>query len=50
VARQRLKTMLEFTETVDRWSAQMEKEPRPKLLALLRLGSRIVNLLPGTRK
>jgi DNA-binding transcriptional regulator GbsR (MarR family) len=50
VARQRLKTMLEFTETVDRWYAQMAKVPRPKLLALLRLGSRIVNLLPGTRK
>jgi DNA-binding transcriptional regulator GbsR (MarR family) len=50
VARARLKTMLEFTETVERWYAQMAKVPRPKLLALLRLGSRIVNLLPSARK
>jgi DNA-binding transcriptional regulator GbsR (MarR family) len=50
VARERLKTMLEFTETVDRWYAQMTKVPRPKLLALLRLGSRVINLLPSARK
>ena len=50
VARARLKTMLEFTETVDRWYGQMAKVPRPKLLTLLRLGSRIVNLLPGAKK
>jgi DNA-binding transcriptional regulator GbsR (MarR family) len=50
VARARLKTMLEFTEIVDRWYAQMAKVPRPRLLALLRLGSRIVNLLPSAKK
>jgi DNA-binding transcriptional regulator GbsR (MarR family) len=46
----RLKAMLEFTETVDRWYAQMSKVPRPKISALLRLGSRIVNLLPAGKK
>ena len=50
VARARLKAMLEFTETVDRWYGQMAKVPRPKLSALIRLGSRVINLLPGGRK
>ncbi len=39
--------MLAFTELVDRWYAQMLKVPRPRLVALLRLGEKIVNLLPS---
>jgi DNA-binding transcriptional regulator GbsR (MarR family) len=46
VARQRLKAMLEFTETVDRWHAQMIGVPKAKLAALLRLGARIIKYLP----
>ncbi len=46
VAGKRLKDMLDFTETIDGWSAQMLSVPRGKLAALIRLGSRIVNLLP----
>jgi DNA-binding transcriptional regulator GbsR (MarR family) len=46
VATERLKSMLEFVETMDRWSTEMLSVPRPKLASLLRLGARIVSLLP----
>lgn len=46
VATARLKSMLEFVETMDRWSTEMLSVPRPKLASLLRLGARIVSLLP----
>ena len=47
VAARRLKEMLAFTETVDRWFAQMLTIPKPQLAALMRLGARIVRFLPG---
>jgi DNA-binding transcriptional regulator GbsR (MarR family) len=47
VARKRLKDMLDFVGTMDAWYAQMLTVPKPKLAALMRLGARIVNLLPG---
>jgi DNA-binding transcriptional regulator GbsR (MarR family) len=47
VARKRLKDMLEFVETMETWHAQMLTVPKSKLAALIRLGARIVNLLPG---
>ena len=49
VAAKRLKDMLAFVESVDRWYAQMLTVPRPKLAALIRLGTRIVSLLPMGR-
>jgi DNA-binding transcriptional regulator GbsR (MarR family) len=47
VAARRLKEMLAFTETVDRWFSQMLTIPKPQLAALMRLGARIVRFLPG---
>jgi DNA-binding transcriptional regulator GbsR (MarR family) len=47
VAARRLKEMLAFTETVDRWYVQMLTIPKPQLAALMRLGARIVRFLPG---
>jgi DNA-binding transcriptional regulator GbsR (MarR family) len=47
VASRRLKEMLTFTETVDGWFTQMLKVPKPKLIALMRLGARIVGFLPS---
>jgi DNA-binding transcriptional regulator GbsR (MarR family) len=47
VASRRLKEMLAFTETVDGWFTQMLNVPRPKLIALVRLGARIVGFLPA---
>ena len=38
--------MLAFVDTLDRWHAQMLTVPKPKLAALIRLGTRIVSLLP----
>ena len=38
--------MLSFVESLDRWYAQMLTVPKPKLAALIRLGTRIVALLP----
>ena len=46
----RLRRMLEFTETISRWYEQMTRVPRPKVLALLRLGSKIASLLPDRNK
>src|SRR5262249_32728210 len=39
VAAQRLKDMLGFVDTMDRWYAQMLTVPKPKLAALIRLGA-----------
>jgi DNA-binding transcriptional regulator GbsR (MarR family) len=46
VAGKRLKDMLAFIESLDRWYAQMLTVPKPKLAALVRLGTRIIGLLP----
>ena len=47
VASKRLKEMLAFTELVDRWYAQMLTVPRPRLVALMKLGEKIVSFLPA---
>jgi hypothetical protein len=49
VASNRLKEMLAFTELVDRWYTQMLNVPRPKLVALIRLGEKIISFLPTGR-
>jgi DNA-binding transcriptional regulator GbsR (MarR family) len=50
VAASRLKEMLDFVVTLDRWYAQMLTVPRSKLEALIRLGAKIINFLPIGRK
>jgi len=50
VAGKRLKEMLAFVESLDRWYAQMLTVPKPKLAALIRLGTRLVGLLPLGRQ
>jgi DNA-binding transcriptional regulator GbsR (MarR family) len=45
----RLKEMESFTRTVAGWYEQMVKVPRPKLMLLIRLGSKIINLLPAKK-
>jgi DNA-binding transcriptional regulator GbsR (MarR family) len=50
VAGKRLNDMLGFVEMLDRWHAQMLTVPKPKLAALIRLGTRIVSLLPLGKK
>lgn len=47
VASRRLKAMLDFTETMDRWHSQMLNVPHATLAKLIRLGSRIVRFLPS---
>lgn len=49
LASKRLKEMLTFTELVDRWYTQMLNVPRPRLVALIRLGEKIVSFLPTGR-
>ena len=46
VASKRLKEMLAFTELAERWYTQMLNVPRPRLVALIKLGEKIVSLLP----
>jgi DNA-binding transcriptional regulator GbsR (MarR family) len=45
VAGKRLRDMLAFVDALDRWYAQMLTVPKPKLAALIRLGTRVVSLL-----
>jgi len=47
VASRRLNEMLQFTQTVDRWYAQMLMIPKPKLAALMRLGAKVIRILPA---
>jgi DNA-binding transcriptional regulator GbsR (MarR family) len=49
VARERLNAMLAFTREISGWYDQMQGIPSGKLAALIRLGARIVNLLPMKR-
>ena len=46
VAQRRLKAMLDFTQTMDGWYAQMLHVPHATIAKLVRLGSRIVRYLP----
>ena len=46
VALARLKDMLIFTQTAAGWYDQMAKVPRPKLAMLMRLGAKVVSILP----
>lgn len=46
VAVKRLKQMLAFTETLDRWYAQILKVPPSKLAATMRLGAKVIDFLP----
>ena len=46
VARKRLADMLDFTRTTSAWFDQMSAVPRPGLMALIRMGAKIVNVLP----
>lgn len=51
VALKRLADMLEFVETTSRWYDQMLRVPKNKLVALIRMGSKVVNILsPRSRK
>jgi len=45
VAVARLAEMLEFVETVNRWYDQMLRVPKGKLVALIRMGSKIADII-----
>ena len=49
VAAQRLRAMQDFTHTMTGWYEQMVAVPRPALMTLIRLGSRIVAILPARK-
>ena len=52
VVRKRLNSMHDFVDTVDRWYQQMLSVPPSQIMALIRLGSRVVGLLkfvPGRK-
>jgi DNA-binding transcriptional regulator GbsR (MarR family) len=50
VALKRLTEMGQFLETVDRWYDQMISVPAPKIMALMRMGAKVANLLSFGRK
>ena len=45
VARKRLAEMEDFVRTLNRWYDQMLGVPAPKIMALIRMGAKVVNLL-----
>jgi DNA-binding transcriptional regulator GbsR (MarR family) len=50
MAMKRLVEMGQFLETVNRWYDQMISVPAPKIMALMRMGSRVANFLSFGRK
>jgi DNA-binding transcriptional regulator GbsR (MarR family) len=50
VARERLHEMLEFVETLDRWYSQMLNVPSATLMKLVKMGSRVVNIVSLGRR
>ena len=51
VAMKRLEEMLDFVETINRWYEQMLGVPKPALIALIKMGSKVTSLLsPGARR
>lgn len=50
VALKRLAEMSAFMETINRWYDQMLGVPAPKIMALIRMGSKVVNLLSFGRR
>src|SRR5688572_8416969 len=50
VARARLQEMQRFVETLNRWYDQMLGVPPAKIMALIRMGARVVNFLNFGRK
>jgi DNA-binding transcriptional regulator GbsR (MarR family) len=50
VAASRLKQMLAFVELMDGWYSQMLTVPKSNLAAVIRLGARVFNLVPGAAK
>jgi len=50
VALARLAEMGQFLETVNRWYDQMIAVPAPKIMALMRMGAKVANLLSLGRK
>lgn len=50
VAQQRLEAMLDFMETADNWYRQMICLPKAKVLALMKMGSRIVNFISAVKQ
>ena len=45
VALKRLEEMLDFVETINRWYEQMLNVPKPALITLIRMGSKVTSLL-----
>ena len=50
VARERLAELQRFVETLNQWYEQMLTVPPSKIMTLIRMGSKVVNLLSFGRK
>jgi DNA-binding transcriptional regulator GbsR (MarR family) len=50
VARRRLKEMLGFVEQMDGWYSQMLTVPKSSLSGLIRLGTKVFNILPAAKR
>lgn len=50
VARQRIEAMHDFVVTIDDWYQQMIAVPPSRLMLLIRMGKRVLTLLPGGKK
>jgi DNA-binding transcriptional regulator GbsR (MarR family) len=45
-AMERIKSMLEFLETLTRWYDDIKRVPKPTLVSLMKMGSKVARLLP----
>jgi DNA-binding transcriptional regulator GbsR (MarR family) len=50
VAAARLSDMLNFVETLSAWYDQMQRVPQSKVIALVKMGAKIVNALGGRKR
>ena len=47
VIKQRIETMLGFMDRLSTWYQQMQRLPKPTLIALMKLGSKVAKFVPG---
>ncbi|TNE61548.1 MAG: GbsR/MarR family transcriptional regulator [Alphaproteobacteria bacterium] len=46
----RMEDMLAFVDTLSDWYGQMNRLPKPTLVALMKMGSKVARFLPGSKK
>jgi hypothetical protein len=48
--RERISRMHEFISTLTNWYDQVRRLPKPTLVTLMKLGSKVAQFIPGSKK